>query len=77
MIAIDEHRQAANGLDVIPPFVSVKSTMTRKRAKLIPAISANVHDVEIVGDWAETWRGENLFMYRNNDLGVLCFATEK
>ena len=35
-IAIDEHGQAANGLDVIPPFVSVNSTMILKRAKPLP-----------------------------------------
>ena len=74
-LAVHEHRQAVNVPNIIPTFDSVKSTMDRKRARLVPPIPANVDEVVVEDVWAQTWREENFLMDQNN-MGILCFATE-
>ena len=75
-LAVHEHRQAVNVPNIIPTFDSVKSTMDRKRARLVPPIPANVGEDIVEDVWAQTWREENNFLMDQNNMGILCFATE-
>ena len=74
-LAVHEHRQAVNVPNIIPTFDSVKSTMDCKRARLVPPIPANVDEVVAEDVRAQTWGAENVLMDQNN-MGILCFATE-
>ena len=75
-VAANEHRGAnVNSSIYVPAFASVKSIMSRERSRLIPPIPQSINDVVVNGEWAQTWRGQN-FLLDQDDMGVLCFATE-
>ncbi|XP_076448513.1 uncharacterized protein LOC143285168 [Babylonia areolata] len=75
-----EHRLAAQeggARPDLPTFPSVRSMLSRARARDIPPTPESVEDVEIEGMWAETWNGENVFAHLDSDWGYAIFCTEE
>ena len=48
--------------DNLPNFSSVRSSMCRQRPCLVPPIPPSIHDSNIDGPCAETWRNENFIL---------------
>ena len=41
-----------------PEFDSIRSNIVRARAALVPPIPATLADVDIQGEWSQSWVGE-------------------
>ena len=61
----------------IPEFHRVRTSMTRARLEQVPAVPHTIDDVSILGGWRKTWAGDTFFLHRNNDCGILMFATDE
>ena len=60
----------------VPEFSNVRSRLQRKRASLLPPIPDEVDDVQVLGEWAQTWSGRRFLSAQSNDWGVLVFGTD-
>lgn len=63
--------------DDVPEFYSIKSTIQRKRRALMPAIPRAVDDVNLRGEWSETWRGDQFLSLLDNNWGIAVFTTDE
>ena len=61
--------------DDTPVFDSVRSVMGRCRNRHLPPIPQNIQEVNVEGQWAQTWRGHNFLSLQDNALGILVFVT--
>lgn len=73
----ENDRRGGNVEEGIPRFESIRSTLNRTRALVVPPIPANIADVDIPGEWGETWRGEAFLRIQNRDRGILIFQTNE
>ena len=49
---------AAGEVQNLPPFQAIKSRLERRRASLTPPIPQNVQQVNVEGEWALSWGGQ-------------------
>lgn len=69
-------RQGGGDRPQVPQFQSVRSQLHRSRSSMIPEIPDSIDDVDINGQWAETWNNEQFLVHQDNDWGLAIFATE-
>ena len=62
--------------DRVPQFSFVRSSLFRKRASLLPPIPHDIDEVNIEGEWRETWNGDRFFRQKDGNWGNLIFATK-
>ena len=54
----------------------IQSQLHRARQRLVAPIPRNVDDVNIDGDWANTWQGFQNLVHLDNDWGIAVFETD-
>ncbi|CAG2207603.1 unnamed protein product [Mytilus edulis] len=69
--------QGGGDREHIPEFHRVRSTMTRTRLAHVPAVPHDIDEVSIHGHWKRTWSEDRFLLYKNNDWGVLIYATRE
>ena len=62
---------------LMPPFEAVRSRLERRRALLMPPIPHRVRDVEVEGEWAVSWAGDDFLSKHSIPNGYLVFGTEE
>lgn len=60
----------------IEPYQTFRTILNRTRVSQLPEIPADVADVVIEGDWAESWLHERFLMHQDNDWGIAAFAPD-
>ena len=71
----DEKLQASSSKN-IPSYSKIRSSMSRARTRTLTPIPQNNQDIEIDGDWSKTFKGYNLFLHLDRDMGVAIVCTE-
>jgi hypothetical protein len=61
----------------IPEFHRIRTSISRTRLEHVPAVPHTVHDITIEDTWRETWSGDNFFLHKDNDWGILVFTTDE
>lgn len=61
----------------VPEFHNIRAQLNRAKSSLLPDIPHNIEDVNIDGDWAETWRGLRHLVALDNDWGITVFGTDE
>jgi hypothetical protein len=51
--------------------------MTRARLEHVPAVPHDINDVSIRGLWKRTWSEDRFLLYKDNDWGILIYATNE
>ena len=69
--------QGGGDREHIPEFHRVRSAMTRTRLAHVPAVPHDIDEVSIHGHWKRTWSEDRFLLYKNNDWGVLIYATHE
>ncbi|KAK7098604.1 hypothetical protein V1264_002861 [Littorina saxatilis] len=67
----------ARGVENVPAFHSVRSTLNRTRMQQIPPIPANFEEVLIEGVWATTQRESRFLLEQDNFWQYVMFATDQ
>lgn len=70
-------RQGGGDRPDIPSFESVRTLIQRERARHIPQIPQTVDDVDVQGEWAETWLSDRFLLHNDPQWGILIFATDE
>ena len=60
----------------LPEFHLIQSQLHRAKQRAVPPILRNVDDVNIDGEWANTWQGFRNLVHLDNDWGIAVFATD-
>ena len=63
--------------DFIPSYQSLKSSLNRTRASVLPDIPEDVESVIIEDEWVTTWAGKRFLSHQDNDWGILIFTTNR
>ena len=71
----DEAVARARHVQHMPPFNAVKTRLERRRASLMPPIPHTVEEVDVGGEWAASWGGDNFLSKHNHQHGFLLFGT--
>ena len=80
-----EHRLARQGggdRPLLPSFNSIRSQMERHKRGLQPEVPGSTDEVEIEGQWAETWMGDAFVVDHGHqgqacDWGCAIFSTDE
>jgi hypothetical protein len=51
--------------------------MTRARLEHVPAVPHDINDVSIRGLWKRIWSEDRFLLYKDNDWGILIYATNE
>ena len=60
----------------LPTWDSVKTRLERRRASHMPPIPRTVQEVDVQGEWAATWGGDQFLSKNNRQHGYLVFTTD-
>ena len=69
--------RADNDVNNTPEFHTVRSRLTRTRARLVPPIPHDIDDVIIENEWRNTWGGDQFLSHQDNDWGIVVYATRR
>lgn len=61
----------------IPTFASMRSQMSRAKARRLPPVPHDIDDVDVQGHWATSWRNKRFLLRQDNEWGILIFATDR
>ena len=61
----------------MPEFQTIRSSISRRRKELMPAILENVDNVQFENESTETWEGEHFILHQDNEWGLVVFATDE
>ena len=70
-------RQGGGHCPDLPSSESVRTMMKRERASHIPQIPQTVDDVDVQGEWAETWLSDRFLLHNDPQRGILIFAADE
>jgi hypothetical protein len=71
------YAQGGGYRETIQEFHRVRSSMTRARLEHVPAVPHAINDVSIRGLWKRTWSEDRFLLYKDNDWGILIYATNE
>lgn len=71
------YAQGGGDRETIQEFHRVRSSMTRARLEHVPAVPHDINDVSIRGLWKWTWSEDRFLLYKDNDWGILIYATNE
>jgi FLYWCH zinc finger domain/MULE transposase domain len=69
--------QHAHLPESIPTFVAVESILRRRRSECFPDVPHQLSDVDISGEWAQTWSDKRHLSLLDNNWGLVIFMTKQ
>ena len=61
--------------ETVPNYYNIRTTMSRKRAKTLPPVPKNLHDVSVEGIWANTSSGQPFLLHQDTGFSIFCTHT--